>query len=52
MGGTITSLMVVGVSWMAVFVILGDLESDSLLVSKPQETHKKMNTETETYLRK
>ena len=40
-GGTITSLIVVGVSWMDVFVILGALESDSLLVSEPHETHKK-----------
>jgi len=36
-GGTITSLIVVGVSWMAAFVILEDLESDSLLVSELQD---------------
>ena len=40
-GGTITSLMVVGVSWMDVFVILGALEIDSLLVSELHETHEK-----------
>ena len=36
-GGTITSLMVVGGSWMDVFVILGALEIDSLLVSELQD---------------
>ena len=36
-GGTITSLMVVGVSWMDAFVILEALESDSLLVSELQD---------------
>ena len=36
-GGTITSLMVVGGSWMDVFVILEDLEIDSLLVSELQD---------------
>ena len=40
-GGTITSLMVVGVSWMDDFVIFGALEIDSLLVSEPHEAHKK-----------
>tara|TARA_B110000263_G_C14961723_1_gene352906 strand:+ start:330 stop:581 length:252 start_codon:yes stop_codon:yes gene_type:complete len=40
-GGTITSLIVIGVSWMDVFVILGVLEIDSLLVSEPHEAHKK-----------
>ncbi len=38
MGGAIISLMiVVGVSWMDVFVILEDLEIDSLLVSELQD---------------
>ena len=40
-GGTITSLMVVGGSWMDVFVILGALESDSLLVSGLQDMQEK-----------
>ena len=40
-GGTITSLIVAGVSWMDAFVILGALESDSLLVSEPHDVHKK-----------
>ena len=40
-GGEMTSLIVVGVSWMDDFVILGALEIDSLLVSEPHETHKK-----------
>jgi hypothetical protein len=34
-GGSITSLIVVEVSWMDDFVILWALESDSLLVSEP-----------------
>ena len=51
-GGTITSLMVVGVSWMDTFVILGDLENDSLLVSEPHEAHKKEINAIETYRRK
>ena len=37
LGGTITSLMVVGVSWMDAFVIFGALEIDSLLVSELQD---------------
>ena len=40
-GGEMTSLMVVGLAWMDVFVILGALEIDSLLVSELHEAHKK-----------
>ena len=36
-GGEMTSLIVVGVSWMDAFVILGALEIDSLLVSELQD---------------
>ena len=36
-GGTITSLIVVKVSWMDAFVILGTLEIDSLLESELQD---------------
>ena len=36
-GGEMTSLIVVGVSWMDAFVILGALEIDSSLVSELQE---------------
>ena len=36
-GCEMTSLIVVGVSWMDVFVILGALEIDSLLVSELQD---------------
>ena len=36
-GGSITSLIVVGGSWMEAFVILGALEIDSLLVSELQD---------------
>ena len=37
MGGTLTSLIVVKVSWMDAFVILGTLEIDSLLESELQD---------------
>jgi len=40
-GGTITSLMVVGFAWKDVLVIWGASVADSLLVSEPHETHKK-----------
>ena len=40
-GGSITSLLIVGVSWMEAFVILGAFEIDSLLVSEPHDAHKK-----------
>ena len=36
-GGTITSLVDAGFVWMDVFVILEDLEIDSLLVSELQD---------------
>ena len=41
LGGTLTSLIVAGVSWMDAFVILGSLDSDSLSVSEPHDAHKK-----------
>ena len=37
LGGTLTSLIVVGVSWMEAFVILGAFEIDSLLESELQD---------------
>ena len=40
-GGTITSLIVAGVSWMDVFVIWGTSVTVSLFVSEQHEAHKK-----------
>ena len=51
-GCEMTSLIVVGVSWMDTFVILVALEIDSLLVSEPHETHKKAIRIAETIGRK
>ena len=47
-GGTITSLMVVGVSWMDDFVIWGDSVAVSLLVSELHERHEQTTRTAET----